>query len=46
MKATFGALEKLRTISQIEEMRGVQLRAVKVVEAAPAGAAPAGDVKA
>jgi hypothetical protein len=25
--------------------RGVQLRAVKVVEAAPAGAAPAGDVK-
>jgi small subunit ribosomal protein S5 len=45
VKATFGALEKLRTIGQIEETRGVQLRAVKV-EAAPAGAAPAGDVKA
>src|SRR6187455_26351 len=45
VKATFGALEKLRTIGQIEETRGVQLRAVKV-EAAPVGAAPAGDVKA
>jgi len=44
VKATFGALEKLRTIGQIEETRGVQLRAVKV-EAAPVGAAPSGEVK-
>lgn len=44
VKATFGALERLRTIGQIEETRGVQLRAK--VEPAPAGAAPAGDVKA
>ena len=44
VKATFACLERLRTIGQIEETRGVQLRAVKV-EAAPAGAAPAGDVK-
>ena len=44
VKATFACLERLRTIGQIEETLGVQLRAVKV-EAAPAGAAPAGDVK-
>jgi small subunit ribosomal protein S5 len=44
VKATFGALGKLRTIGQIEQTRGVQLREVKQ-EAAPAGAAPAGDVK-
>jgi small subunit ribosomal protein S5 len=44
VKATFGALEKLRTIGQIEATRGVQLRAVKV-EAAPVGAAPEGEVK-
>ncbi|HZE99155.1 MAG TPA: 30S ribosomal protein S5 [Planctomycetota bacterium] len=46
VKATFGALERLRTIGQIEATRGVQLREAKT-EAAPAGVAPAaGDVKA
>ena len=55
VKATFGALEKLRTIGQIEEMRGVLLREPRPVVAAtvgaapagaaPAGTAPAGDVK-
>ena len=44
VKATFACLERLRTIGQIEGTRGVQLREVKV-EAAPVGAAPAGDVK-
>ncbi len=45
VKATFAALESLRTIGQIEQTRGVLLREAKP-EAAPAGAAPAGDVKA
>jgi small subunit ribosomal protein S5 len=45
VKATFTALEKLRTISQIEETRGVHLREAKVVTP-PAGAAPTGEVKA
>jgi len=44
VKATFACLERLRTIGQIEGTRGVQLREVKV-EAAPVGAAPAGEVK-
>ena len=48
VKATFGALEKLRTIGQIEETRGVQLREVKVVPPAepPAAGAPAAKVNA
>jgi len=48
VKATFSALERLRTIGQIEETRGVHLREAKVVAAgaADAGAAPAGEVKA
>ena len=43
VKATFGALSKLRTIHQIEVMRGVQLREVKPVTPTepPAGGAPA-----
>jgi small subunit ribosomal protein S5 len=45
VKATFSALERLRTIGQVEETRGVHLREAKVVT--PAGAAPeAGEVKA
>src|SRR5436190_19532902 len=44
VKATFACLERLRTIGQIEQTRGVQLRATKV-EAAPVGAAPSGEVK-
>jgi small subunit ribosomal protein S5 len=43
VKATFSALEKLRTIGQIEETRGIQLREAKKVETA--GAAPAGEAK-
>ena len=39
VKATFGALAKLRTIAQIEAMRGLSLRTPRPVEAA---AAPAG----
>ena len=44
VKATFACLERLRTIGQIEGTRGVQLREANV-EAAPVGAAPAGEVK-
>lgn len=44
VKATFACLARLRTIGQIEQTRGVQLREAKV-EAAPVGAAPAGEVK-
>jgi small subunit ribosomal protein S5 len=44
VKATFACLESLRTIGQIEEMRGVLLREAKTV-ADPVAAAPAGDVK-
>jgi small subunit ribosomal protein S5 len=43
VKATFSALERLRTIGQIEETRGVQLREAKKVEAA--AAAPGGEAK-
>jgi small subunit ribosomal protein S5 len=47
VKATFGALGRLRTIQQVEATRGVMLREVRKVEAAPAaaGAPPAGEVK-
>ena len=43
VKATFGALSKLRTIGQIEETRGVQLREVRTVPPTepPAGGLPA-----
>jgi ribosomal protein S5 len=44
VKATFTALEKLRTIRQIEETRGVMLREAKVVTPPPAAAT--GEVKA
>ena len=47
VKATFGALLRLRTIGQVEATRGVQLREAKVVTPPAAPAAPAtGDVKA
>ena len=42
VKATFQALENLRKIDDIEQVRGVRLREVKVVEpAAPAAGGPA-----
>jgi small subunit ribosomal protein S5 len=41
VKATFLALENLRKIDQVEQVRGVRLREPKV-EVAAAGAAPAG----
>ena len=40
VKATFGALQGLRTIRRVEEMRGVMLRASKPVEPPPAAAVP------
>jgi small subunit ribosomal protein S5 len=43
VKATFGALQGLRTIRRVEEMRGVMLRAVKPAEPPPA--APVAEVK-
>ena len=43
VKATFGALQRLRSIAQIEELRGVPLRDKKPVEAA--AAVPAGETK-
>ena len=42
VKATFAALERLRTIGQVEETRGVHLREAKVVTPEPA---VAGEVK-
>jgi small subunit ribosomal protein S5 len=39
VKATFGALQSLRTIRRIEEMRGVMLRPSKPVAAEPAAPA-------
>jgi small subunit ribosomal protein S5 len=45
VKATFGALQRLRSIAQVEETRGVALREKKAEPAAGA-AAPAGESKA
>ena len=46
VKATFGALARLRKIGRVEEVRGVSLREVKVISSGPEEAAPAGEPKA
>jgi len=46
VKATFGALLRLRTIGQVEETRGVHLREAKVVTPEAPAAPATGEVKA